>query len=116
MSEVIDGTDKFGKTEAVTQEKPAEVVDLAGQKPHMSGPAFCVHCRHEWMAIAPLGWITGLDCPSCLRYTGVFRAQAIPESRWVCKCGCDLYRLAAKGPMCMNCGVTASDWRPWGKD
>lgn len=113
MSEVIDGSDKFGKTDAVTQEKPAEVVDLNGQRPHMSGPAFCAFCQHKWVGVAPVGVISGLECPSCHRTTGVFQHQLIPVQRWVCKCGCDLYRLAPKGPMCMSCGLTAWDWRPW---
>jgi len=97
----------------------ADVIDFQKAKqaaedaePHLDGPAFCAACKYEFHAVAPVGQVSGILCPGCNRYLGVFSHQLIPISRWVCSCGCDLYRLGPGGPMCISCGVTAKHYKP----
>ena len=44
------------------------VIDFTKAKaeldPHISGDARCLACKHEWVAVAPIGTIW-LECPAC---------------------------------------------------
>lgn len=42
----------------------ADIVDLDAQRPHVAGPAMCLRCEHEWVAVRPLGVVV-LECPKC---------------------------------------------------
>jgi DNA-directed RNA polymerase subunit RPC12/RpoP len=86
---------------------------LDDQRPHITGPARCIACRHEWTAVALAGteW---LQCPSCALVKGVF---ALPvcvsqgETRFVCRCGADsFYLMATRKHRCMKCGLEGSEW------
>lgn len=87
------------------------VVDPASHRPHMSGPARCICCGHEWVAVAPVGE-PQLDCPICKTAKGVFVHPVSPrgETRWVCKCGSDLYYILPTGCQCYQCGTVQSFW------
>ena len=47
-----------------------EIVDLDAKRPHWSGIASCLRCKHEWVAVAPVG-TDDLQCPSCGSGSGV---------------------------------------------
>lgn len=79
---------------------------------HLSGPARCYNCDHEWVAVTPTGsdW---LECPRCHRWFG--RSLGVtnrPGHAWHCKCGCDLFRMAEGGSAyCVDCGLFHEDFR-----
>ena len=82
-------------------EKPELVV------PHGTGPAFCIGCRHEWVAVTPAG-VTELECPACGCMKGRFRfvfSTYEGDSVWTCDCGNDLFKVTASGHLCVNCGA-----------
>ncbi|TAN51578.1 MAG: hypothetical protein EPN21_06295 [Methylococcaceae bacterium] len=71
------------------------------------GPALCLACRHEWVAVAPVGtdW---LECPGCALSKGRFRGPTYPEHDqiFICECGNDLFVLSRQhGMLCPNCGL-----------
>lgn len=77
-------------------------------EPHLRGFARCLSCKHEWQAVTPEGLIAGFECPACGLMHGVLQGLCEPENgtRWVCKCGCDLYYiLPTNGCQCLMCGV-----------
>jgi len=74
------------------------------QEPHLSGPARCPSCQHTWTAVAPVGTVSGLECPSCHRNTGYMEAEVVPKERWMCQCGCDIFRLSPTSILCVSCG------------
>lgn len=85
-----------------------KVVDLAAaraeREPHMSGKARCLDCKHEWIAVAPIGtrW---LECPVCTLTRGRYVAQAERDvPHWHCNCGNDLFYATQDGVYCPNCG------------
>ena len=68
------------------------------------GPAFCINCKHEWVATAPTG-MTVFECPSCQRVTGHFKFEFAPaEDQLVreCTCGNHLFYLTPEGH-CPHC-------------
>lgn len=81
---------------------------------HLDGEALCIGCRHEWVAVAPVG-VWQLDCPSCGATKGIWRYPVGgQEGDYVfhCNCGCEaltayfhkgLFRLK-----CMSCGTEQS--------
>lgn len=74
------------------------------REPHSSGKARCLACKHEWVAVAPVGavWI---ECPSCTLTRGGFIAPHWrDEHHWTCNCGCDLFHATPEGFYCPNCG------------
>lgn len=84
------------------------VVSLASRRPHLHGAAFCVTCRHEWIAVVPAGdgheW---LECPKCMTQKGRMRyAVSLPadEQIWTCNCGNTLFHLSRTAWLCPNCG------------
>ena len=84
------------------------VIDLAQAKadrePHLSGAAVCLACKHEWVAVAPVGTVW-MECPACSlergRYLG---AVNVGGDHWHCRCGNDLFRATPAGMYCPNCG------------
>ena len=47
--------------------------------PWCNGAAWCLECRHEWVAVRPLG-AESLECPAC-GSTDTDREQADPPKR-----------------------------------
>ncbi|KEZ78328.1 hypothetical protein [Salinisphaera hydrothermalis] len=90
------------------------------RSPHVSGEALCMRCRHEWVAVTPVGHVAELECPGCGCHAGVMKATCTPADGvpiWVCKCGCDAFRAKVDGLLCISCGVeigydeiAAADW------
>lgn len=83
------------------------VIDLQAEKearePHSEGKARCLACKHEWVAVAPVGTIW-LECPACTLERGRFIAQHQREGdHWHCNCGCDLFYATPDGIYCPNC-------------
>lgn len=77
---------------------------------HGTGLAFCILCKHEWQAVAPLG-TTQLQCPKCESHKGRFKFPFDPPEgtmRRVCNCGNDLFLLTTEGHLCANCGTYQS--------
>jgi hypothetical protein len=77
------------------------------KEPHGSGEAFCMNCRHEWIAVVPVG-ITRFECPRCHSYKGMWKFEFMPEVGSLMRlynCGNDLFRLTPDGHQCANCGV-----------
>lgn len=71
---------------------------------HMTGEAFCACCKHEWIAVAPVG-TTMLECPGCKTANGLFKYPTIPMvDRWQCNCGNDLFYITETGTQCYRCG------------
>jgi hypothetical protein len=72
-----------------------------------TGQAFCVSCRHEWVAVAPTGTLD-LECPACQRHMGRFKFGFMPPPETEvreCGCGNQLFLLTREGHMCASCGV-----------
>ena len=85
------------------------VVDLASRKsdPHLAKKARCCVCRHEWVAVAPLGtdW---LECPDCHLMKGRYLHPKVPCDGFEmlsCACGCDVFRVTEKWAFCIHCGT-----------
>lgn len=83
-----------------------KVIDLLSRQPHMTGTARCLHCKHEWTAVAPLGSMT-MECPECSLHKGVFVNNCAPEEGllWTCNCGNQLYFIQPDICTCCNCGL-----------
>jgi len=80
------------------------VVNLSDRKPHSSGPAHCMVCKYEWVAIAPVG-VVWLECSNCGSMKGLFKYSCQREgSEWVCNCGNTLFCVTPDGTYCPNCG------------
>lgn len=83
-------------------------IDLAAARaertPHLSGAAICLACRHEWVAVAPVGTVW-MECPSCSLLRGrMAHPVVVGDEHWECFCGNDLFRLSPRGAYCPNCG------------
>ena len=71
---------------------------------HLSGDAKCLACKHEWMAVAPVGAVW-MECPSCTLLRGRYIAHSeYPLDHWNCGCGCDLFHVIKDCFYCPNCG------------
>lgn len=69
------------------------------------GEAFCIQCKHEWVAQARTGK-TDLECPGCNTFKGLFKFEFVPsEDVWHCGCGNALFYHTTEGHMCANCGI-----------
>lgn len=92
----------------------ADVIDFSKKKleasPHCAGDMFCVACRHEWVGVHPVG-LRWVECPKCGLHHGHTAVPKLPDARWVCNCGCDLFTLSSTGnAICALCGAYPSDW------
>lgn len=88
----------------------ATIHDIGEAKPHATGEARCTSCRHEWVAVAPVG-VDWLECPACSLMKGryvhpIVRGGVIFE----CYCGTDVFHIAPAGPYCTGCGKFAVGW------
>lgn len=74
--------------------------------PHVTGPAVCLDCRHEWVGVAPDGTVW-LACPKCTLVRGRFIGHVVigGASHWTCNCGCDLFHVTKENFYCPNCGA-----------
>lgn len=69
----------------------ADVIEFKRPKeessdPHLSGEAICTSCRHEWVAVAPVG-VDDMECPACGTMRGRYKYSIGPPegaSVWVC--------------------------------
>lgn len=78
-----------------------------GTDPHGTGDAFCFQCKHEWIAVAPVG-TTQLECPECKTLKGLWRFPFKPPVGTmlrVCDCSNDLFYITPEGHLCTNCGT-----------
>ena len=83
--------------------------------PHITGPARCLACRHEWTVVAPIG-TTEFECPSCGTERGVMRYHiAAEDGQKVFRCtpcGSEHFFFVAKEKrtqiLCVGCGAEAS--------
>lgn len=83
----------------------SNLINISDYMPHVSGPAICTKCRHEWVYVAEKSAERDtLECPSCGLYYGVLAAPFIPETVWECDCGSQLYYCTPEGFMCRGCG------------
>jgi len=85
--------------------KVVSIEDKKGQ--WGTGEAFCIGCKHEWVAVATTG-TTELECPNCKSMKGIYRFQFMPsEGQLVreCNCGNQLFYLTPDGHLCANCGL-----------
>lgn len=72
--------------------------------PHLIGPAKCLACSHEWLAVSPMPCRAMLECPGCHCLRGVFKNEVIREGdRWECWCGNFYFILTSRGTYCPNC-------------
>ena len=81
--------------------------------PHISGPAKCTVCAHEWSCVAPIGTIA-FECPNCNGETGVRQGLvAPPEGALVfnCECGNDRFLVTSDYLVfCDQCGASHDIW------
>lgn len=84
----------------------SNVISLDDFRPHLSGPAICSGCHHEWQAVAPVGaW--ELECPKCGRMMGLWKYAFQPETFYECGCGSHLFYVVPDGCRCRECGAYA---------
>ena len=87
----------------------AEVIPFTqkedGADAHLTGQGFCLHCHHDWVAVAPLGTVW-LECPECGTNKATFRehVELTGEPAWTCKCDNQLFTVHKNGIFCPNCG------------
>ena len=82
------------------------VISLQEYRPHLEGPVICMHCKHEWRGVSPVGRYAGLECPRCNLETGVRRGLIWPENKmYRCDCGSNIFFICGdRGAMCIMCG------------
>lgn len=91
--------------------QPARSKDEEDQ---LRGKARCLHCRHEWQAVTPVGKVAGLECPECNLSKGVMVGLVGPadeELIWKCECGCKVFYLTPGTVNCLNCGASQTGFR-----
>tara|TARA_R110002020_G_scaffold67854_1_gene178031 strand:- start:13 stop:282 length:270 start_codon:yes stop_codon:yes gene_type:complete len=71
---------------------------------HLKGPAKCLTCTHEWLAVTPVGTVE-IECPECETKKGVYIGTAAPDTAWECGCGNQLFYIGTEGAMCARCGT-----------
>jgi hypothetical protein len=88
--------------------KPISLSDYKAQQlGHLRGSARCLHCGHSWQVVTVPGTVSGFECSQCGFGQGVLEGLLVPENRFVCDCGSDLYFILKEGCMCILCGVMA---------
>lgn len=88
----------------------SDIIDFTKAKeektPHNSGKARCLGCKHEWVAVAPVGTLV-LECPSCQCDKGIFLGLVSPdEYHWQCNCGNQFFCFTPTQTYCPVCGST----------
>lgn len=73
---------------------------------HLTGPAVCIQCGHEWQSVCPVGTIE-LECPKCHTHKGLLKFPVEPEGlALVCNCGCHVFMVSKLGNIiCWKCGT-----------
>lgn len=72
---------------------------------HLSGPARCIECRHEWEAVAPVGTYE-LQCPQCESMKGMYIGPVDEDGeKWICHCGSDAFKVLRAEIICYRCGT-----------
>ena len=82
--------------------------ERVSREPHMSGPATCLECGHEWQAVAPVGTYQ-MECPECGLFKGVYSGlcQGGPEDTHYLMCSnCEyaVFNISPSGIWCCYCG------------
>ena len=93
------------------------VVSLAANRQHLSGLAHCTACKHEWVAVAPVGTVW-LECPSCGTERGLMKSPVEPndgEMEFRCNCGCRIFGIRSNETgdvwiFCVSCGTVQDPW------
>ena len=87
-----------------------KVVDIQARQPHNAGPVICLHCKHTWEGVCPVGICPNLECPKCGLYKGVFRSITFPDYMLRCKkCTNIHFCISSKGNViCTFCGQLQS--------
>lgn len=85
-----------------------KVVDIRSKQPHMSGPAICLMCGHQWIGVCEVGIVHGMRCPNCKLLKGVYEGLCVSESPtqyFECECGNAHFMLLNDGnQLCVLCG------------
>lgn len=83
-----------------------DVHNILEASPHMSGPAVCLACGHQWTAVAPTG-VDCLECPGCHTHRGVYDYHPTPGGfMYQCNCGCSAFSIDPQAmAMCLHCGT-----------
>lgn len=82
--------------------------------PHLSGTFKCGACKHEWVAVAPVGCYV-VECPACGCMRGYSKSHVMAgegSQIYICKiCGSELFSLAQTGDVqCAGCGNHSNPW------
>lgn len=90
----------------------AEIHYITERQPHQAGPARCIACKHEWVAVAPVG-LDVFECPACGCHKGTYAGIAARNDvpLWQCKCGCTVFTLTPMDAYCCSCSAW-QDWKP----
>ena len=80
-----------------------KVVNILDYKPHMTGKAICLHCKHEWVAVSPVG-VDTLECSECGLMKGVYSNIIMPETAFQCGCGNCFFVISPDNFICTHCG------------
>lgn len=73
------------------------------------GKAMCGNCRHEWIAVSPIGALP-LECPECGSVKGMWKnwfSRGFGDEEhphWQCPCGCQFFAVTPYGIYCPNYG------------
>ncbi len=88
--------------------RPAQETD-DGAIDTVSGPARCLVCQHEWIAVAPAG-TSSLECPCCHTERATFTQFISPINQrlWICDCSGWLFAITGTGFVCVSCGVAST--------
>ena len=82
----------------------SDIINLNEHRPHLTGDAICVACKHKWIAFASIGewWF---ECPICGTDNGLWVTPVDPPcERYECECGSQLFYIVHDGPWCRQCG------------
>ena len=81
------------------------VVDITKNTPHMHGTGKCLSCKHEWVAVIPIGTVW-MECPACgLQMGRLMQSVHRDGMHWHCICGNDLFKIRPDVIYCACCGV-----------
>jgi Zn finger protein HypA/HybF involved in hydrogenase expression len=89
----------------------ADIIDFNSRRtePHLSGKARCLTCKHEWVAVVPVG-VTTMLCPSCGHDGHMLGEVVTHDEQWQCHCGWSLFRIDRGGVYCPQCGDYQTGW------
>ncbi len=84
----------------------SNVVSLAEHRPHITGEARCLSCKHAWQAVAPIG-TSWMDCPKCEHHTATWYAKTMKDGEHLeCNCGCIVFHISDIYQIyCAFCGL-----------